>query len=301
VTTGAVARTIRTPDGVDVAVRDHGGAGRALLFAHATGFCGALFDPLIAHLPPRYRAITIDLRGHGDSAPPPDLDFDWRGFATDVLTVIDALGLERPFIVGHSCGAAAAFLAEQRRPGTFAAMYCFEPAVAFRQGIDVPGPSGPLSGKPGPSGPLSGKPSPNPMSEGARRRRATFASRAELLEYLRSKPLFARFDPAVLDAYVEHGFAVGPDGSRTLKCLPEYEARTFENGASHDGVARLSEVTCPVTLVYGDAPDSFPPAMGDAVSARLPHVDRRTATGFGHLGPFEDPAAIAADITRSFG
>jgi hypothetical protein len=40
--------------------------------------------------------------------------------------------------------------------------------------------------------------------------------------------------------------------------------------------------------------------MGDAVAARLPHVDWRTATGFGHLGPFEDPAAIAADITRSF-
>jgi pimeloyl-ACP methyl ester carboxylesterase len=308
--TGAAARTVRTADGVDLVFRDHGGTGRAVLFAHATGFCGALFDPLIAHLPARYRAITIDLRGHGDSAPPVDLDFDWSGFATDLLTVVDVLGLDRPLVVGHSCGATAAFLAEQRRPGTFARMYCYEPAMAFREGIDVAGPSGPLSGKQSPSGPLSGKQSPsgplsgtqspNPMSEGARRRRAQFASRDELVDYLQSKPLFARFDSAVLEAYVTHGFTTAADGSLQLKCRPEYEARTFENGASHDAVARLGEVACPVTLVYGDAPDSFPPPMAEAVASRLPQVERHTAAGLGHLGPFEDPASIARDIARAF-
>lgn len=291
--TGAPARLIRTPDGVDLAVRDFGGGGanspregpigprQPVVFAHATGFCGALFGPLIERMPSRYRCVAIDLRGHGDSAPPPDLDFDWRGFATDLLTVIDTLGLDAPYTVGHSCGAAAAFLAEQRRPGTIARMYAYEPAMAFREGIDVPG--------------------PNPLSEGARRRRSTFASRAELVAYLQSKPLFAKFDPAVLDAYVEHGFARAGDGSLQLKCLPEYEARTFENGGSNDAVARLGEVVCPVTLVYGDAPDSFPAAMADAVSSRLRDVELRTAAGLGHLGPLEDPAAIAADIVRAFG
>jgi pimeloyl-ACP methyl ester carboxylesterase len=318
--TSAAARTVRTADGVDLAFRDHGGTGRAVLFAHATGFCGALFDPLIAHLPAQYRAITIDLRGHGDSAPPVDLDFDWSGFATDLLTVVDVLGLDRPLVVGHSCGATAAFLAEQRRPGTFAAMYCYEPAIAFREGIDVQSPSGSSSGGQSPSGSSSGKQSPsgsssgeqspsgsssggqspNPLAEGARRRRAHFASRDELVDYLQSKPLFARFDPAVLEAYVAHGFAIADDGSLELKCRPEYEARTFENGASHDGVARLGTVACPVTLVYGDAPDSFPPPMAEAVATRLPQVERHTATGLGHLGPFEDPASIATDIARAF-
>ena len=279
--TGAPARLIRTPDGVDLSVRDFGGGGQPVLFAHATGFCGALFEPLIARMPAHFHCVAVDLRGHGDSTPPPDLDFDWRGFATDVLTAIDTLGLEAPFTVGHSCGAAAAFLAEQRRPGTIARMYAYEPAMAFREGIDVPG--------------------PNPLSEGARRRRATFASRDELVAYLQSKPLFAKFDPAVLDAYVEHGFAHAADGSLQLKCLPEYEARTFENGGSNDAVARLAEVHCPVTLVYGDAPDSFPPAMAKAVASRLRHVEVRTAVGLGHLGPLDDPAAIAADISRAFG
>ena len=299
--TVAPARTLRAPDGVELSVRDFGGGGQPVLFAHATGFCGAMFAPLVARMPSHYRCIAVDLRGHGDSAPPPDLDFDWRGFATDLLAVIDALGLDAPYTVGHSCGAAAAFLAEQRRPGTIARMYGYEPAMAFRAGQDVQGPAPRSEGRSGPGGPNSGQAGPNPLSEGARRRRSTFASRDELVAYLHSKPLFARLDAAVLDAYVEHGFAVAADGSLRLKCLPDYEARTFENGGSNDAVARLGEVHCPVTLVYGDAPDSFPPAMADSVASRLPRVELRTAAGLGHLGPLEDPAAIASDIVRAFG
>jgi pimeloyl-ACP methyl ester carboxylesterase len=251
-----------------------------VLFAHATGFCGAMFGPLVEQLPPGYRAVALDLRGHGDSTPPPDLDFDWQGFATDLLTVIDGLALDRPFVVGHSCGATAAFLAEQRRPGTFRSMYCYEPAIAFGGRADLPG--------------------PNPLSEGARRRKANFASRDELVEYLQSKPLFARFDPAVLDAYVEDGFAPEQDGSLRLKCLPEYEARTFASATNHEGVERLGEIACRVALVYGDAPDSFPPAMAQVVLAGLPNASLHTAHGLGHLGPFEDPAQIASDIDAAF-
>ena len=278
--TEAPLLTLRTPDGVDIAVRDFGGSGEPVLFAHATGFCGAMFAPIIERLRPHYRGVAVDLRGHGDSAPPPDLNFEWHGFATDILTVIDELGLDRPFAVGHSCGATSFFLAEQRRPGVFRQMYCYEPAMGLNGRMDPPG--------------------PNVMSEGARRRRASFASRTELVEYLGSKSLFAAFDPAVLDAYVDHGFAVANDGSLRLKCLPENEARTFENGASHDGVERLDEIACRVELVYGDEPDSFPPAMAQMVSSRLPNAGVHTAHGLGHLGPLVDPAKIARHIARAF-
>ena len=278
--TDAVLLTLRTPDGVDIAVRDFGGSGEPVLFAHATGFCGAMFAPIIERLRPQYRGVALDLRGHGDSAPPPDLDFEWNGFATDILTVIDELCLDRPFAVGHSCGATSFFLAEQRRPGVVRQMYCYEPAMGFSGRVDLPG--------------------PNLMSESARRRRASFASRAELVEYLCSKSLFAPFDPAVLDAYVDHGFAIADDGSLQLKCLPENEARTFEHGASHDGVERLDEIKCRVELVYGDEPDSFPPAMAQMVSSRLSNAGLHTAQGLGHLGPLVDPAKIALDIARVF-
>ena len=41
-------------------------------------------------------------------------------------------------IFGHSAGGLAAVLAEERQPGTFQAMYLYEPVV-FSQGQDFPG------------------------------------------------------------------------------------------------------------------------------------------------------------------
>ena len=42
------------------------------------------------------------------------------------------------YVFGHSAGGLAAVLAEQRQPGTFKAMYLYEP-VCFSQGRDIPG------------------------------------------------------------------------------------------------------------------------------------------------------------------
>ena len=60
--TASSLRMLRTPDGVDIAVRDFGGSGEPVVFAHATGFCGAMFGPLIEQLPPQCRGIALDWR-----------------------------------------------------------------------------------------------------------------------------------------------------------------------------------------------------------------------------------------------
>src|ERR1700722_5699188 len=86
-----------TPDGLGIAVYDFGGHGPDLLLVHATGFCAPPFWPLARPLARRFRCWGLDLRGHGRSDRPSDGDFAWSGFATDVLTVVDQLGLDRPF------------------------------------------------------------------------------------------------------------------------------------------------------------------------------------------------------------
>ncbi len=42
------------------------------------------------------------------------------------------------YVFGHSAGGLAAVLAEQRQPGTFGALYLYEP-VTLSQGLDIPG------------------------------------------------------------------------------------------------------------------------------------------------------------------
>jgi pimeloyl-ACP methyl ester carboxylesterase len=272
--------TVASTDGVTVAVHDFGGDGAPLLLAHATGFHALVWRPLVARLD-GFHAWAPDLRGHGDSSPPLSGTFHWSGFADDVLAVIDALELDRPFAVGHSKGGAALLLAEQRRPGTFAGLYLYEPVV-------FPGEV---------SASLTGE---NPLAEGARRRRDSFDSFDAAIENFASKPPFSALDPDALRAYVEHGFAQRDDGTVRLKCRPEHEAEVYQMGSAHDAFAHLDRVSCPVVVAVGRIDGYGPGAFADPIVAALPHGQKQDWPQLGHFGPLERPDLIAGAIQRAF-
>ncbi|HEX7034497.1 MAG TPA: alpha/beta hydrolase [Pseudomonadales bacterium] len=58
-----------------------------------------------------WRAVSLDLRGHGDSAWAPNADYSFTAFASDCIAVCDQLG-RPPVLVGASLGGVAAILAE---------------------------------------------------------------------------------------------------------------------------------------------------------------------------------------------
>jgi pimeloyl-ACP methyl ester carboxylesterase len=277
--------TVRVPstDGVEVPVHDLGGDGPPLLLAHATGFHGMVWRPLARHLT-GYHCWAPDLRGHGDATPPSEHGFDWHGFADDVLAVVDGLDLSRPAAVGHSKGGAALLLAEQRRPGTFRALYLYEPVV-FPASPGLPG-RAPL-----PEG------VENPLAAGALRRRATFDSHESAFDNFATKPPFDALDPDALRAYVEHGFADQPDGSVRLKCEPADEAQVYRMGATHDAFDHLERVRCPVVVARGHVTDFGPATVAPAVAEALPHGRLEEHPSLGHFGPLERPDLVAARVT----
>ena len=63
----------------------------------------------------RYRLISLNIRGHGDSGPFLDRmpnspgDQRWRDWASDVHALITILELDRPVVMGHSLGARVAY------------------------------------------------------------------------------------------------------------------------------------------------------------------------------------------------
>ena len=61
------------------------------------------WDDQLGHLAGRYRVISLDLRGHGDSDLTPDR-YTIRGLAREVLALLDGLGVDRFVPVGHSMG-----------------------------------------------------------------------------------------------------------------------------------------------------------------------------------------------------
>ena len=268
--------TIPSTDGVALALHDLGGAGEPILLAHATGFHGRVWGPLAARLS-GVHAWAPDLRGHGDSTAPDGAAFDWEGFADDVLAVVDHLGLHGGVAVGHSKGGASLLLAEQRRPGTFRALYCYEPVVFPPVDEEL----------------LTG---PNPLAEGALRRRTTFPSYEAAIANFAAKPPLDVLHPDALTAYVEHGFAEQPDGSVVLKCRPEHESQVYRMGGQHRAFERLGEVRCPVTVAVGAVTPYGPAAVAEQIADALPHGRLEPHPDLGHFGPLEDPAAIAAAV-----
>jgi pimeloyl-ACP methyl ester carboxylesterase/predicted metal-dependent enzyme (double-stranded beta helix superfamily)/glutathione S-transferase len=90
----------RTADGV--AYSDSGSSGPAVVFIHGLTYGRRSWNPVVALLPD-LRCVTVDLPGHGESSDAAGLETDDAVAA--VRGVVEALGLERPVIVGHSAGA----------------------------------------------------------------------------------------------------------------------------------------------------------------------------------------------------
>jgi pimeloyl-ACP methyl ester carboxylesterase len=269
--------TVVASDGISVAVHDLGGEGPPLLLAHATGFHGLVWAPAARSLRSRFRCWAVDFRGHGDSGVPEH--FDWRGFGLDLLAVVDGLGLNGAYGAGHSMGGAALLLAEQEAPGTFEALYLYEPAVAP---------------------PAEERTAPSPSSLSAARRREAFPSRhAALVNYAAKAPMRS-FAPEVLAGYVTHGFEDLADGTVRLKCRAANEAAVFEGFPPPAAHARQRAVLCPVTLAYGA--DSGGNRQ-DGRTVPLSQLPDRTVVPLGaldHFGPLVHPRLVADSIAASF-
>lgn len=83
------------------------GAGDDVLFISGLADEGACWVDQVAGLNDHYRLTTFDNRGVGRSSTP-DGPFRIVDFAADTAALIDALGLERPHVVGSSMGGAIA-------------------------------------------------------------------------------------------------------------------------------------------------------------------------------------------------
>jgi pimeloyl-ACP methyl ester carboxylesterase len=114
------------------------------------------------------------------------------------------------------------------------------------------------------------------------------------------KPPMSSFQAGALAAYVDYGFAPcpGDEGGVELKCRPEVEARIVAMTFTHDAVARISSLRCPLTQVFGTL---TPPVQQQTITsvARLTGTPTIAVDGLGHFGPMEQPWTIAGVIGRN--
>jgi pimeloyl-ACP methyl ester carboxylesterase len=97
------------------------GEGDAVLLLHGCPDSAALWREVVPRLvAARYRVVTLDQRGFGESDAPLGVSsYALPRLADDVLAVMDALGIEKAHLVGHDWGAAVAWLLAGNRPERF--------------------------------------------------------------------------------------------------------------------------------------------------------------------------------------
>lgn len=89
-------------NGIDLYYESHGD-GPAIVFAHGLGGSHLSWWQQVPALSKRYRCVTIDHRGFGQSRDVPDGP-GRKAFAEDLRQLLDHLGIGETFLVGQSMG-----------------------------------------------------------------------------------------------------------------------------------------------------------------------------------------------------
>jgi pimeloyl-ACP methyl ester carboxylesterase len=280
-------RRLRAPiDGGDLALLRFGRAGAPpLLFAHANGFCASAYRQMFEALGDRHDVFGVDMRGYGRSGAPalPSRHKSADMFGDDLARLLDELGETVGkgagwTLAGHSIGAVAATIAASKRDDVVS-LRLIEPVATPRiVRLAARTPLWPF---------IAERWS---LVAGARRRRASWPSRADVVASYRDKALFSTWAPGVLEDYLADGLRDGAGGVE-LSCSPAWEAATFM-GQRHDFWRALACVKAPVRVLAARHPTSTSPAFAIRRLQKA-GADVRIVEGATHLYPFENPLGAA--------
>jgi pimeloyl-ACP methyl ester carboxylesterase len=212
---------------------------------------------------PGWESVPVNLRGTGRAEPRRGATLE--AYRDQVLEVLDELEPEsaRPtVVVGHSIGAQVAELAAGCRPQSVVGLVLMTPI--------------PLKGFP-----LSAEQAVG-FANAARSGDPAVAAAGR-------KPLLVNDSPDVLDALVRSTLATPPETA--LEAL-----RAWTSG--HPLGSRPSLVTAPTLLITTDDTFASRELVRDAVAGRFLHPETAYVPGAGHWPHVEQPAAVAAILTR---
>jgi pimeloyl-ACP methyl ester carboxylesterase len=107
---------VLSSDGIPLAYDVRGAGEPALVFVH--GWCcdRSYWKNQVPYFEKKYTVVTVDLAGHGDSGLGRK-DWTIESFGADVAAVVNALGLDKVILIGHSMGGPVNLEAARLLPG----------------------------------------------------------------------------------------------------------------------------------------------------------------------------------------
>ncbi|WP_379922672.1 alpha/beta hydrolase [Erythrobacter sp. R86502] len=270
-------------NGIDLAVHHwaSAGGGVPLVFAHATGFHGRVFDAIIEAFP-HHPAHAIDLRGHGQSRAGPISD--WRLLASDVAGFLEQADLSGAVGIGHSMGAHTLLQVAADAPHHFSRLVLFDPVILAPEFYS-------------PDQLLYTAENPHP----AIRRKRDFASAEAMIERFAGRDPYDLFAPRVFHDYCRYGLvpAAAGDGLE-LACPPEVEASVYassrSNGAILDAARHINLPVLVIRAAHTDLQDFKSSPTWPNLAQILPQGTDLYRPDMTHFHPFQDPEDAAKII-----
>lgn len=256
------------------------GQGRPIVFLHGLG--GQLHHfrhPLFDRLSGDFRVIALDRPGSGYSSRAPGFGGRLSEQARVVAGFIDALGLEKPLIVGHSLGGAVALALALDHPRKTAGLALLSPVTHRQDG--VPPEFAPLAIR-------------SPLKR-------------RLLAHTIAIPAALRHAPQTL-AFVFGPQPASPDyavaGGGLLGLRPvHFEATVIDFLALEDELgryeAKLEQIDVPVGVLFGTADRVINHAEhGLPLAGRIKAFELELLEGVGHMPQFVAPDRVEAFVRR---
>lgn len=242
--------------------------GTPLVLLHGFGGDGSAWDAVKAGLPQSVRLITVDLPGHGGS-----LASDGRGgagrMAKAILAGLDAAGVDRFHLAGHSMGGAVSALMAMRVPERVRSLTLVAPGGMAKE-INAD------------------------LLERYSRARTSEEVSACLGEM--SAPDFAT-PQTVIDHFVAARARPGQ-----IEALDETYRAMFPNGPEEgQGVLpgdALAALTMPVAVIWGTGDTVLPCPKLSALPASFAF---NVLPGLGHMLPEEAPDAVVRVLLGALG
>lgn len=220
------------------------------------------FEPVLPYLPASIRAFALTQRGHGDSDRPAS-GYHPRDFASDVPAFLDAVGVQRAVIVGHSMGSYVAQRVATSYPERVLGVVLVGTFTAYADKAVV---------------------------------KELCAAVAEFGETV--DPAFVReFQQGTLAQPVSDEF-FEMVVNESLKMPAAVWRATFSEFLDIDRSVELETIAAPTIVFWGDRETICPRKDQDELVARIPDAELVVYAGVGHALHWEDSQRFAADLVQ---
>ena len=230
----------------------------SILLIHGSGVSAACWVNQLLSLSPAFRVTAIDLPGHGKSDPIPHASID--AYADTVAKLVEALGLGRVVVAGHSLGGAVALALAARQRNVVTGLVLLA-SCAKLPPVDNPGERW-LAYLPGPL------------------RRILFFSMAQKL-------LFA---PGVPSRAISLGM------QELRSCRAETILQDVEAAKAMDLTQEATRLDVPALIMCGSRDRLTPLAASEHLAALIPRSRLSIVEGAGHMLLLEVPERVNYEI-----